>query len=522
MANQTLQIKLTAIDKTQRAFKAVAAGMARVKRSIMSVQSALVGLAAAAALREFSQQIDELAKQSGLLGLTVNQLQQLQFAASQTGVTTAELNKGLERFSRSISEASTGIGVGKRSFDALGISLSNTDGSLKPTNQLLSEVANRFAAIKDPADRVRVAVDLFGRSGAGLVNTLADGAEGLQKLGDEFNAVTLQLTGEQAEAVENANDLFDKLGRTFSSIGQQITAVVLPALAKVANFFTINILRAVAASTKGLRGFLNELVELTNTVTGGDLQTFTFGENLEKEIERLTFNLENAHRGVIMTEDGIIKLTITEGKAAEQTSIFSRETDKLANSISRIAGPVEFSTKGIRAMTVQFDKTLLTMKDVRLNGINSLEDALVSIADRTSSVKDAFKSMARSIISDMIRMQVQQSITGPLMNLFGMTVGNMPFSPAGKAIGGPVQAGQPYVVGERGPEMFVPNQSGSIVPNGRMGGGGIVVNQTVNISTGVQQTVRAEVMQMLPQISNAAKGAVLDARRRGGSFAAAF
>jgi len=68
---------------------------------------------------------------------------------------------------------------------------------------------------------------------------------------------------------------------------------------------------------------------------------------------------------------------------------------------------------------------------------------------------------------------------------------------------------------------MVPNQSGSIVPNGA-GGGGVVVNQTINLSTGVSQTVRAEVMQMLPQISNAAKGAVLDARRRGGSFAAAF
>jgi phage-related minor tail protein len=158
----------------------------------------------------------------------------------------------------------------------------------------------------------------------------------------------------------------------------------------------------------------------------------------------------------------------------------------------------------------------LSAQDVRLNGINALENALVSVIDRTSSVKDAFKSMAQSIISDLIRMQVQQSITGPLAQRLGFSVAGL------KAIGGPVQAGQPYVVGERGPEMFVPNQSGSIVPNGRMGGGGIVVNQTVNISTGVQQTVRAEVMQMLPQISNAAKGAVLDARRRGGSFAAAF
>ena len=75
------------------------------------------------------------------------------------------------------------------------------------------------------------------------------------------------------------------------------------------------------------------------------------------------------------------------------------------------------------------------------------------------------------------------------------------------------------MVGERGPEMFVPNSQGSIVPNNRMGGGGgVVVNQTINVTTGVQQTVRAEIASLMPQIANAAKGAVADAKMRGGNY----
>ena len=77
------------------------------------------------------------------------------------------------------------------------------------------------------------------------------------------------------------------------------------------------------------------------------------------------------------------------------------------------------------------------------------------------------------------------------------------------------------MVGERGAEMFVPSRSGSIVP-AQDQNGGVSVIQNINISTGVQQTVRAEIQSMLPQIANASKAAVLDARRRGGSFAAAF
>ena len=39
--------------------------------------------------------------------------------------------------------------------------------------------------------------------------------------------------------------------------------------------------------------------------------------------------------------------------------------------------------------------------------------------------------------------------------------------------GGPVRAGRPYMVGERGPELFVPSRSGRIEPNGSSGGGGV-------------------------------------------------
>ena len=71
----------------------------------------------------------------------------------------------------------------------------------------------------------------------------------------------------------------------------------------------------------------------------------------------------------------------------------------------------------------------------------------------------------------------------------------------------------------------MPGSSGSIVPNNALGGnsgGGVTINQTINVSTGVQQTVRAEIQQLLPQISNAAKNAILDTKRRGGQFANAF
>lgn len=163
------------------------------------------------------------------------------------------------------------------------------------------------------------------------------------------------------------------------------------------------------------------------------------------------------------------------------------------------------------------------MESVVVGGMKSLEDSLVGIVNGTMSASQAFKSMANSIINDLIRMAIQQQITAPLAQMFGLQAAAPSVPLTGKAIGGSVQAGQSYMVGERGAELFVPNQSGSIVANNQLGGGGgTTIVQNINVTTGVQQTVRAEIMTLMPQIANAAKSAVADAKLRGGSYAAAM
>ena len=108
------------------------------------------------------------------------------------------------------------------------------------------------------------------------------------------------------------------------------------------------------------------------------------------------------------------------------------------------------------------------------NAFKGMEDALVSFVQ---TGKLDFKSLANSIIADLIRIQIQNSIMKPLAQATsGMSLSGM-FSSAGnflsglfKADGGPVAGGQPYIVGEQGPEWFVPNGAGTIVPNGKSAG----------------------------------------------------
>jgi hypothetical protein len=159
---------------------------------------------------------------------------------------------------------------------------------------------------------------------------------------------------------------------------------------------------------------------------------------------------------------------------------------------------------------------------------SSIESSMMGLVSGTMSLKDAFKSMTAQIVSDLYRVLVVQEMVNAAKSAMGGGVGGFLSSVLSgtRAGGGSVQGGNAYMTGESGRELFVPAQNGRILSPAqtRMAGGGdaVTVVQNINISTGVQQTVRAEIKGMMPQIADNAKAAVLDAKRRGGSYGRAM
>jgi len=169
------------------------------------------------------------------------------------------------------------------------------------------------------------------------------------------------------------------------------------------------------------------------------------------------------------------------------------------------------------------------------NTMNAFTTGFTNAITGAEKFSDAISNMAKSVIDDLIKMAVQYYITqrlfGALVQAFAPSSStspavsnpiNDPFGDRQLARGGVATAGRPYLVGEKGAELFVPNRTGRVVPNNQLGGGGVTVVQNINVTTGVQQTVRAEIATLLPQISNAAKAAVADSRMRGGGFSKAM
>lgn len=162
----------------------------------------------------------------------------------------------------------------------------------------------------------------------------------------------------------------------------------------------------------------------------------------------------------------------------------------------------------------------------------SLEDGFMAMVEGTKSVKDAFKQMAYEIIKELYRVLVIQRLVGGISGAIGMAT--LPAGPSTGTLGlpkfasgGSMMPNRPYIVGEHGPELVIPRHSGTVVnanqTAGAMGGGGsTVVNNNISVTGSDAAMVRAEVAKMIPQITNATKAAVIDARLRGGQMRAAF
>jgi predicted nuclease with TOPRIM domain len=242
------------------------------------------------------------------------------------------------------------------------------------------------------------------------------------------------------------------------------------------------------------------------------------GQNLDK----LDTALANASDGMVSFGEDVVNPIERSERLSSSVSSASTATDDL------IAG-LEQTKPAIEALGLSVDET-----DNLFNSFeSSMESAFMSMVDGTKSAEDAFKTMAASIIKELYRVlvveQLVSSISGAVQGFFGG--GSPTTSPrprlAPRASGGTVQAGQPYMTGESGRELFVPKTDGRILSPAQtssMGGGGdaVTVNQTINVSTGVQQTVRTEIKSLMPQIAEGAKSAVVDAKLRGGTYGRSF
>lgn len=225
-----------------------------------------------------------------------------------------------------------------------------------------------------------------------------------------------------------------------------------------------------------------------------------------------------------------LEAAIAEGDADVLAFIFGNRTpEEMQAVIDRLKDNLKDLKTDTEETAASFAETMApAIASMAHSFTNDFVNALMSGQNALQSFKDFAKNLVSQIIATFLQMAVVNQI---LNAIFGRFEGYTPLPTISfgggqtgeSASGGAMMRGKPYLVGERGPEMFVPHTAGTL-RNGNdtrsmMGGGRpIIVNQNLNFSTGVVPTVRAEVQRMLPAISEVTKVSVLEATQRGGNY----
>jgi hypothetical protein len=355
-----------------------------------------------------------------------------------------------------------------------------TDDELRPSfERFVRATKDADAALKLQA----VAIDVAAGSGKSLeavTNAMAKAAEGnagsLAKLGVGLTAaqlktmsmdeITAQLAatfgGQASEQADTFQGKMQRLNVAFSEGKETVGSFVLDAITPMVSGFVNSVIPAVQALAEEL------------------------GPKLTPIFQTLTGYIRDY---VIPTFQAIWQF-ITEFVIPAFSKALTPVIDGLRSAFEKVTSKITENEDKFKPLLALFKVIATFVRDVYAPVIGKILGSAFSVlgsaigiviglfANLVDVVNSAFNAI-RNIVNFIKNNPVTQAIGGAIDNVFG----------GGRAMGGPVSRGTSYVVGEQGPELFVPNTSGKIIPNGGSGGG-TTINLTVNGAIDAEGTAR--------------------------------
>ena len=497
----------------------------RIVGSIKSAFVALGGLyainSAARFIKSQVETVDAIGEVADQAGIGAEQLQRLEFAfQSLTQATKGQINQGLQTFNKNLGEARGGSEKLQKAFARMGVDITST------TDVALEQAFSGLAKYSDGAKRAADASDAFGvRVGPKFAGALKDGTVALEKM---RAAATGVFTDEQVKKASDLNDQFEKLQGIMT---KEFASAVLEnagAWETMANAMAL-----VVGLSGSILTFLNNVGKgLANVPFEGKTFGSAFAKpshefsgviqgrgppppSIEQPAAALSAAKKTADDLAQYNEDLVKSRIETEQRAADNLAEYN------AGVIATRAANEERVFEETNKKRVEEEEALTQMlgeQDLqRFQKMNDQAEAFGELfADNLIQAADGgFDAVLKSWILTLEQMVLKAAAIQLFKGLAGSGgwVGTAFGAVAGmyggaRAEGGPVSPGRAFLVGERGPELFMPSSSGSIVPNG----GGVVINQNVTVGAGAS---RAEVAAAMRVAKNAAQAELIDKKRRG-------
>jgi hypothetical protein len=246
-------------------------------RLITGVKAALVGLVGIKTAQYFKRMFTDVAatadryhKLAQRVGASSEALQQLDFAAKIGGADIQSLTKAMLRLSRGATDAKNAAGPARDMFKSLGIVATDAAGGLRPVDEMLMDVADRFKAMPDGAEKTALAFKLLGRAGPQLIPFLNAGRDGIDKLRKEFVALGGQIDTETVEKFAELKDNMLRVEVATQGVKNQIAIALLPTILETSK----RVVAWVKANNELLRAKVKEYVDKVVTAARAAFRIF--------------------------------------------------------------------------------------------------------------------------------------------------------------------------------------------------------------------------------------------------------
>jgi hypothetical protein len=452
-----LGFDIFARDKTGQAFAQVNNKVNGLNKKFDSLKGAVGGftklLAGGLAVKFFSDvaanasKIDDL---SNRLGISAENLSRYQFIAERGGVELDGMAKAMQRLGANSIAAAQGNNAAAAALTTLGINAA-TFKNLGMDEQF-ALVAEKIQGVENPAERVRIAMDLMGKGGAEMLQVMDQGGASFLELRDRADELGVTLTDVQANALDTMNDAFDDVGYAVKGLAQDLLAFLAPAITKIVN--------AVAWAIS-------------------QFQVFDHG------MTKIGWGLVSLGNKVGIVSDEMYKLATIEAYEringqVKQTNKSLGDQDELLERINGKMRQTPAESKKMADKVKQDNEDIKdSAKDLGDSWSESINGIKVDFNDLKGSALSAIQEIGESMLKNFLKGQFASSGGGTSFGLgdIGSALGGLgDFFGGFFAEGGNFMGGKPIVVGEEGPEIITPRAGGNVIPNHALGGGSNTIN----------------------------------------------
>tara|TARA_B100001057_G_C22862991_1_gene955356 strand:- start:2800 stop:4485 length:1686 start_codon:yes stop_codon:yes gene_type:complete len=482
-----------------------------------------------------TQTSKDLTNLSQLAGVNVERFQEMSFAAANFGVSQEKLADILKDTNDKFADFFLTGGSGAVDFfeqiaPKVGLTADAFKGLSSDEGLALYVKALEDANVNQ--QEMTFFMEALASDATLLVPLFQDNAKAMGEMSERARELGLVLSNDTVLAGVEMRRRMDEI---LDAMGKQFSKFALTALEAFDSIFQMTDKARMDHLYKEQMDLEDKVQKKREAIEKFKKRAFEKEEEFQKKKQVMIDNLAVAELELADVQGERMKL-LEQEEARTQLIV---KMEKARNSKGTGFSPID--PKDVKKATAEvkiMNKALEDLDSMASTLESAFEDVFMSAIEGSKSFKDTLRSSAQAIIRELYRILVVQRLVNATLSLFGIGTpvpsfnSNIANSPAGISIGGLasggyMNAGQAAVVGEHGREIFVPSSAGRVLSVGQAqsaigGGNGVTINQTINVTTGVQQTVRNEIKTMLPQIAESAKAAVVDSKRRGGSYGRAF